>query len=106
VRAGYYFYFADELGAGERADVLVGGMPVYCVAKHGPLRMACTHSAPLVDEDEPWSRVTPAWRSAAMDHRSLHLRVIGAHSHRFKGHIPHAGQRGGPTRANFRISVF
>jgi hypothetical protein len=39
-----------------------------------------------------------------MGHRSPHLRVLGAHFHHFKGHIPQAGQRAGRTRANFRVS--
>jgi hypothetical protein len=39
-----------------------------------------------------------------MGHRSLHLRVLGAHFHHFKGHILQAGQRAGRTRANFRVS--
>jgi hypothetical protein len=46
-----------------------------------------------------------AGRVSNLNHRSPHLRVVGAHFHRFLGHISQALQRAGhPAAANFRIS--
>jgi hypothetical protein len=48
-----------------------------------------------------WARLV-----SNMGHRSPHLRVLGAHFHHFKGHIPLAGQRAGRTSHTGQFSCF
>jgi hypothetical protein len=45
-----------------------------------------------------WARLV-----SNMGHRPPHLGVLGAHVYHYLGRIPQAGQRAGPTRANFRV---
>jgi hypothetical protein len=56
---------------------------------------------PLSKHTGPGSRLV-----SNMGHRSPHLRVLGAHFHRFYGHVLHAGQRAGRTPHAGQFSYF